>query len=70
VYSALVWQGRGRYDGHEVEGGDFDLDELLVSHTKAIEPILIENRGSEDLVVFKFFGPDLNPDVPMIPEYP
>ena len=70
VYSLLVWKGQGRYDGHEVNAGSFELDELLVSHAKAIEPILIENTGHIDLVVFKFFGPDINPDVPRIPPYP
>lgn len=70
VYSFLVWQGRGRYDGHEVEAGNFGLDELLVSQTKAIEPLLAENTGSRDLVIFKFFGPDINSDAPMIPPYP
>ena len=66
----MVWQGRGRYDGHEVEAGNFDLDELLVSHAKATEPIPVENTGHQDLVIFKFFGPDINPDVPLIPHYP
>jgi hypothetical protein len=70
VYSVLVWQGYGRYDGHSVEAGNFGLDELLVSHARATEPILVENQNGEDLVVFKFFGPDIHPDVPMIPPYP
>jgi hypothetical protein len=69
IYNILVWQGRGRYDGHEVEAGNFGLDELLVSHAKAVEPITIENTGPQDLVVFKFFGSDINPDVPLIPQY-
>ncbi len=70
VYTILVWQGRGRYDGHDVEAGNPELDELLVSHAKGIEPIQIENTGTEDLLVFKFFGPDINPDAPMIARYP
>lgn len=70
VYTLLVWQGGGRFDGYDVEAGQFGLDELLVSHARATEPILVENRRDEDLAVFKFFGPDINPDVPMIPPYP
>ncbi len=70
VYSLLVWQGRGRYGGQEVEAGVFEMDELLVSHARAVEPLPVENTGHEDLVIFKFFGPDINPDVPMIPAYP
>jgi hypothetical protein len=69
VYNILVWRGRGRYDGHEIEAGNFGWDELLVSHAKATEPIVVENTGSEDLMIFKFFGPDINLDVPMIPQY-
>jgi hypothetical protein len=64
VYSLLVWRGRGRYGGVEVAAGDFDRDELLVAHARAIEPLEVENTGIEDLVVIKFFGPDINPDVP------
>jgi hypothetical protein len=70
VYNILVWRGRGRYDGHEIEAGNFGWDELLVSHAKATEPIVVENTGSEDLMIFKFFGPDINFDVPRIPQYP
>jgi hypothetical protein len=69
VYNILVWRGRGRYDGHEIEGGNFGWDELLVSHARATEPFVVENTGAKDLVIFKFFGPDINPDVPMIPQY-
>jgi hypothetical protein len=70
VYNILVWRGRGRYDGHEIEAGNFGWDEILVSHAKATEPIVVENTGSEDLMIFKFFGPDINLDVPTIPQYP
>ena len=69
VYNALVWRGRGRFDGHPVAAGDFRADELLVSHARATVPIHIENTGTEDLMVIKFFGPDINVDVPMIPRY-
>ncbi len=68
VYNVLVWRGGGRYDGHEVSAGDFGYDELLVSHAKATTPLWIENTGDEDLMIIKFFGPDINLDVPMIPQ--
>jgi hypothetical protein len=70
VYNILVWRGRGRFAGHEVEAGNFGWDELLVSHAKATQSSVVENTGSEDLIIFKFFGPDVNLDVPMIPKYP
>jgi hypothetical protein len=68
VYNVLVWRGRGRYDGHEVKAGNFGYDELLVSHAKATTPLWIENTGAEDLMIIKFFGPDVNLDVPTIPQ--
>ena len=69
VYSILVWQGKGRYDGHPVEAGNFERDELLVSHERAIEALEVENTGKEDLMIIKFFGPDINLDVPYIEKY-
>jgi hypothetical protein len=70
VYNLLAWSGEGRYGGHQVVGGDSERDELLVVHDAAVQPIEVENTGSEDLVIFKFFGPDINPDAPMIPPWP
>ena len=69
VYNILVWRGSGRFDGHEVAAGSFGKDELLVSHARATAPLEVENTGREDLMIIKFFGPDINTDVPMIPRY-
>ena len=68
VYNILVWRGRGLYDGHAIEAGNFAHDELLVSHSKATTPIWVENTGKQDLIIIKFFGPDINLKVPMIPQ--
>ena len=68
VYNILVWRGRGLYDGHAIEAGNFAHDELLVSHSKATTPIWVENTGTQDLIIIKFFGPDINLKVPMIPQ--
>lgn len=65
VYNVFVWQGSGRYAGHEVEGGTSTRDELLVAHDAATMPHTVENTGLDDLVIFKFFGPDIN-DAPTI----
>ena len=70
VYSILVEKGKGTYGGLEVEAGNFGLDELVVSHDRATKPLEVVNTGTEPLAVIKFFGPDINPDVPMIPQYP
>jgi hypothetical protein len=69
VYSILVWRGSGKIDGHDVAAGDHARDELLVSHARATVPITVQNTGRDELVVIKFFGPDINTDVPMIPRY-
>ncbi|MEA2247497.1 MAG: hypothetical protein QOH46_2026 [Solirubrobacteraceae bacterium] len=66
-HSLLVWGGAGRYGGVDVAAGDFERDELLVAHARAVQPLEVENTGREDLVVIKFFGPDVNPDVPRNP---
>jgi len=69
VFNILVWQGSGKVDGHPVEARNFGRDELLVTHEKAIQGFSIENTSTRDLVLFKFFGPDINMEVPFIPAY-
>jgi hypothetical protein len=41
-----------------------------VTHDAAVAPHEIRNTGREDLVVLTFFGPDVNPDVSMLPRWP
>ncbi len=65
VHSVFVWSGRGQYAGRAVEGGDSLLDELLLSHDAAVTPHAVTNTGTDPLVVYTFFGPDLQTDVPM-----
>ena len=69
VYNLLVWEGCGTFDGHCIEAGNFGYDELLVSHEKATQPLKVENTGDTDLVIFKFFGPEINQDIPMLQKY-
>jgi hypothetical protein len=73
VYNIFVWQGEGRFSGRQICAGKFDLDtcqdELLVTHDRAVAPLVVENTGEQELVIIKFFGPDVNQDVPMIPKY-
>jgi hypothetical protein len=66
VYSVLVWSGRGTFGGIEVAGGDPSRDEVLVTDGRARAGVEVVNTGREDLLVIKFFGPDVNPDVPML----
>jgi hypothetical protein len=69
VYNILVWRGAGRFDGHDIKAGDFSREDLLVSHARATVPITVENTGRGELHIIKFFGPDINLDVPMISRY-
>lgn len=66
VYSLLVWRGKGDFDGFSIQAGDFNREELLIIHEKATQKTTIKNTGTEDLIIFKFFGPDINNNVPMI----
>jgi hypothetical protein len=66
VYSAFVWSGRGSYAGLEVGGGLPGRDELVVTHEAAVRDHQVVNTGTDDLVVFTFFGPDLQVDAPAI----
>ena len=69
VFNILVWRGKGNFDGHKIEAGNFECDELLVSHDRAIKPITVKNEGTGELLIIKFFGPDINMDAPMIKKY-
>ncbi len=64
VYCVFVWRGAGTIAGHPVQGGDPARDELLVSHAVATRPHTVTNTGSDDLFVIRYFGPDINPEVP------
>jgi len=66
VYNIFVWKGSGKFGGVEIEAGNFGFDELLVIHDRAVNDVTIENTGNSDLMLFKFFGPDINMNVPMI----
>jgi hypothetical protein len=66
VYSLLVWSGAGSVVRQDVSGGEPGRDELLVVHDTAVRPHAISNTGDVDLVILKFFGPDINPDAPVI----
>ena len=66
VYNILVWRGSGRYGGLDVKAGDPDMDELLITHERAVRGVEVANTGRDQMLIIKFFGPDINPDVPMI----
>jgi hypothetical protein len=67
VYSVFAWSGEGTLAGHVVCGGEPGRDELVVTHEIATRDHAVVNTGSEDLMVFLFFGPDLHTEAPTIP---
>ena len=69
IYNILIWRGSGTYDGHKIEAGNFECDELLISHERAVKPLTVKNDGKADLLIIKFFGPDINMDAPKIKPY-
>jgi hypothetical protein len=64
VHGLFIWRGEGLVDTHPVAGQKVSLgdssDEFLVTHDKALKGVQIRNTGAEPLVLFKFFGPDIN----------
>ena len=66
AYSVFAWSGEGTWAGLEVRGGEPGRDELVVTHTAATRDHEVVNTGSEDLVVFTFFGPDLHTEAPTL----
>jgi hypothetical protein len=71
AFTLFVWRGRGSINAVPVAaGGDHSQDEFFVVYDTARRPITVENTCQEDLVVFKFFGEDVNPDAPGVPAYP
>jgi len=69
VYNIFVLKGKGSFNGCSIEAGNFVYDELLICHDRAIRPFDIKNTGTEDLVIIKFFGPDINKNIPYIDKY-
>lgn len=66
VYNILVWRGTGLFGEIEIEGGNPEKDELLITHERAVEGVEITNTGNDDLEIIKFFGPNVNKNVPFI----
>lgn len=69
VYNIVAWKGKGIYGGNVIEAGNFGLDELMVTHDCALKPLIIKNTGNDELIIFKFFGPDINKDLPQLKKY-
>jgi hypothetical protein len=64
VHNILVWSGTGTVGAHALQGQSVGSDELLVTHGAATTGYEVVNTGDTELVLLKFFGPDINTDVP------
>ncbi|MBC7333737.1 MAG: hypothetical protein H5T85_04655 [Actinobacteria bacterium] len=69
AYVVFVWRGEGTFDGHFVKAGTYNYDELIISYERAIKLHEIKNKSSENLEIFKFFGPVVNKDAPVLHLY-
>ncbi|MEA3422065.1 MAG: hypothetical protein U9Q97_10365 [Acidobacteriota bacterium] len=71
AYGLVIIQGHGSIGRFPVESStmirykDLTYDELFVSSETARKGITITNKGNEDLVILKCFGPETNPDAPL-----
>jgi hypothetical protein len=74
-YNVLVWDGKGTFNGYEIEGtatrlGDHKRDEFFVPYQTAKQGVKITNTGTTDLVLIKFFGPGVNDGItPLVKAY-
>jgi hypothetical protein len=69
AYNILAWSGEGSFGGLAVRGGSPAEDEIMVTCGRALSGVMVTNTGLEDLIIFKFFGPDINDDAPMLRRY-
>jgi len=69
VYTILVWRGNGTIGNVMIEGLNFEKDELMICHQRAVRPVEITNTGDRNLIIYKFYGPDINSEVPMLENY-
>jgi hypothetical protein len=68
AYSVFAWSGAGTLAGHDLTGGEPGRDELVVTHAAATHDHVVVNTGPDVLVVYLFFGPDLQEAAPRIPD--
>jgi len=58
-FCLFVWKGRGEINGIPFEAGNHTRDELFVGERAATRPHTLHNTGTDELVAYKIFGPDV-----------
>jgi len=75
AYGLIAVQGAGWIGRHRLQTpamirfGELTEDEYFVTHEAARQGVLLENAGSEPLVILRYFGPDANPDAPNVGDH-
>lgn len=76
AYGLIAVQGSGYIGKHRlhtpamIRFGELTEDEYFVSHEAARDGVLYDNeRGTEELVVLRYFGPEANPGAPAVGDY-
>jgi hypothetical protein len=69
AYNILVWSGEGTFGGLPIKGRSHTQDEIMVTSARAKGGVEVANTGAEDLMIIKFFGPDINDDAPVLRKY-
>ena len=69
AYNILVWSGEGTFGGLPIKGQSHTQDEIMVTSARAKAGVEVVNKGAEDLMIIKFFGPDINDDAPALRRY-
>ncbi|MDR3321079.1 MAG: hypothetical protein LBS93_01415, partial [Synergistaceae bacterium] len=70
AYGILVWDGLGEFGGLPIAGRSHAQDEIMVTADRARRGVKVTNTGRDDLMLIKFFGPDINNDAPVLKKYP
>jgi hypothetical protein len=69
---AILIQGRGKLGKFDAETvghvryGETTRDEFFITEVAAKEGYTVENTGAEPLVVLRYFGPGMSPDMPKV----
>jgi hypothetical protein len=72
-YGLLTVQGKGKMNGVNIESpsqirfGELSSDEVFCIESAAKDGVVFENTSeTEPLVVLRYFGPEVNPDAPVL----
>lgn len=73
AYGLIVVQGSGKMNNLRLDCpklirfGEMTDDEVFCSEAAARSGVVFENTGeTEDLVMLRYFGPEVNPDAPQV----